>query len=792
MSDFLAKVRRSLARDSDLPLSAQAAKGVRYLLGSVLAPRYLRGVTALGARARTIGRPRIVNAGRIMIGADLAMNSQFSPVELVSQASATLTLGDRVHMNYGTSIRAASQITIADGVSLGPYCIIDDTDLSSDATMARPITIGAGAWLAGRVTVLPGVTVGPGAVITAGSIVADDIPAGVVAGGIPARVIRRIDDVAVQESLPATVQRVVAARIAPVAASTMPAVTLPALRGVVLADFTTGDLAIRLADPTVGPVMEVVDAPYCQTTQGLLTGAPGDASDFALVWTRPEFALPSFDRIVRGLGASARELEDDVDAFVALLQRGATTFRHVFVPLWTLPAHQRGLGLIDGRPGGLTWALSTVNHRLMSQLAATANVYVLPTQRWLEATAERGQSMAKGWYLGKVPYAAPLFAETALELKAAMRAIAGQARKLLVLDLDDTLWGGIVGDIGWENLQLGGHDGAGEAFVDFQQALQALTRRGVVLALVSKNTESVALQAIDEHPQMVLRRTDFVGWRINWNDKAQNIADLTAELNLGLQSVVFIDDNPVERARVRDALPEVFVPEWPMDPLHYVEQLHALRCFDSPAISSEDAERTALYAAERERGATLARVGSIDDWLATLGLEIVAEPLNAANVVRTAQLLNKTNQMNLATRRLSEGELMAWAADDRRAVWALTVTDKFGSAGLTGIVSVEARDDSCRVVDLVLSCRVMGRRIEHVMLWLAGEWARARGIARVDLQLVPTAKNRPCHELLLASALGRDTAGLNFHWDASHPFPMPSGVAVDVRDGLPALAEGVA
>ena len=771
MSTIVDKIRRSLERDSDLPLSERARKGVRYLLGTALAPRYLADVTRLGARARTVGRPRVVNAGEIVIGSDLALTSTFSPVELVAQERGRLTLGDGVHVNYGTSIRAAKSIAIGDRVSIGPYCIIDDTDLLDDATLATPIHIGSGTWLAGRVTVLPGTTIGSNAVITAGSIVSGTIPDNVIAGGVPARVIRSLVDT------PAPAVTAMRAP-QPTIPDVIPTPPMPALRGMVLADFTVGDLAVRLADATDAPAMEVVDAPFCQTTQGLLGGAPADAADFVLVWTRPELALPAFDRIVRGDGATEAELHADVDAFAALVRRGASTYRMAFVPTWAQPSHQRGLGLIDGRVGGIAWALTLANARLMSQLADAPNVFVLNAQRWHEATAQRGRSMAKGWYLGKVPYPSELFAEVAQELKAAARAIGGQARKLLVLDLDDTMWGGIVGDAGWENLQLGGHDGVGEAFVDFQQAVKALTKRGIVLGIVSKNTESVALEAIDRHPQMVLRRGDFVGWRINWSDKAQNIADLAAELNLGLQSVVFIDDNPVERARVRDALPEVFVPEWPEDKLRYTERLQGLRCFDAPAISREDAERTALYAAERERGAAKASVGSIDEWLESLGISVTVEPLNAANLARTAQLLNKTNQMNLSTRRLSEAELVEWTKGGDRALWSVTVSDKFGSAGLTGIFSVEADDTAASVVDFVLSCRVMGRKIEHCMLHLASEWARARGLRTLRAELKPTAKNKPCHDLLLASALARDEAGTQFSWDCSTPFAAPRGIEI--------------
>jgi FkbH-like protein len=662
---------------------------------------------------------------------------------------------------------------------MGPYCIIDDTDASKeDGAPSSPISIGAHTWLASRVTILPGTTIGANAIITAGSIVSGDIPDGVIAGGIPARIIRGLNGTT---PAPRSTGPVAPRKDEPRAevVDILPAVSSKPLRGMVLADFTVGDLAVRLADDADAPAMHVADAPFCQTTQGLLTGAPQDAADFVLVWTRPELALPAFDRIVRGDGATEQQLLEDVDAFAELVRRGAESYRFAFVPTWTQPSHQRGLGLIDTRPGGVAWALAIVNARLMSQLGTAPNVFVMNAQRWIEATNVRGRSNAKGWYLGKVPFSSELFAEAARELKAAARALSGQARKLLVLDLDDTMWGGIVGDIGWEQLQLGGHDGVGEAFVEFQHAVKALTKRGVVLGIVSKNTESVALEAIENHPQMVLRKKDFVGWRINWNDKAQNVADLAAELNLGLQSVVFIDDNPVERARVREMLPEVFVPEWPEDKMLYVERLLGLRCFDSPAISAEDAERTALYAAERERGAARSTVGSLDDWLESLGIVMRVEPLDASNITRTAQLLNKTNQMNLATRRLSEPELLEWVSVGDRALWAVTVSDKFGSAGLTGILSVEKDDEAARIVDFVLSCRVMGRRIEHCMLNVAVEWARAQGLSSIQATYLKTAKNKPCHELLMASELTHDDAGVEFSWNTAQPFPTPRGVVVD-------------
>jgi FkbH-like protein len=300
----------------------------------------------------------------------------------------------------------------------------------------------------------------------------------------------------------------------------------------------------------------------------------------------------------------------------------------------------------------------------------------------------------------------------------------------------------------------------------------------VVLGIVSKNTESVALEAIDKHPEMVLRRSDFVGFRINWDDKARNVADLTASLRLGLQSVVFIDDNPVERARVREALPEVFVPEWPEDKLLYPSAFAALRCFDAPALSREDADRTRMYDEEQQREALRAQVSDVDEWLRSLGIRVAAQRLNGANLTRVAQLLNKTNQMNLTTRRLTEDELTTWSASAGRMVWALTVSDKLGDAGLTGILSVEASGEALRLVDFVLSCRVMGRKVEGSMLHLAVEHARSLGLERLEAHFKPTAKNKPCREWFDASGLRKEGDDL-YVWKTSAAYSLPDAIRLE-------------
>jgi FkbH-like protein len=357
------------------------------------------------------------------------------------------------------------------------------------------------------------------------------------------------------------------------------------------------------------------------------------------------------------------------------------------------------------------------------------------------------------WYAAKVPYVNGVFDKACSDLLAAIAALQGRSRRVLVLDLDNTLWGGVVGETGWEGIRLGGHDHVGEAYVDFQKALKDLARKGVQLAIASKNDETVALQAIDCHPEMPLRRDAFAAWRINWQDKADNIAALAEELNLGLGSFVFIDDNPVERERVREGLPEVLVPEWPVDPTQYVSALRALDCFDSVVISQEDRARTAMYVAERERRSVREQAASPQDWLARLETVLQVAPVSASNVMRVGQLFNKTNQLNLSTRRLSEGEITAWAGEPGRSLLTVSASDKFGDMGLVGIVAVEALGSVARITDFILSCRVMGRQVEAAMLYLAAQEAARHGADTLEAVYLPTPRNRPTLDVMNASDL---------------------------------------
>jgi len=764
MMTLFSRARALLLQRNGLSLGELAEKVVVNGAALVSAPFSLRRCDRVGVRARTRGKPIIENLGRIDIGDDFQLNCAFVPVRLHCGSGATLQVGDAVNVNFGADISAKRSITIGSRVSLGPRVAIADHDHDQPGGEAAPVVIGDGVWLAARVRVNKGVTIGEDTVVTAGSVVETSLPAGVVAGGTPARVLReRRPPVAIAVTAPVVAVKRVADT-----------------RGIVVADFTANDLALALErdDDALGPTIEAEIAPFDQVVQTLhaLAQPNQDTKDFAFVWTRPERVSAAYARLLDGNAATQDDILAEVDTFAdrLLAVQGA---RYVFVATWTIPPYFRGHGMLDMRSGGVSHSIAAMNLRLAERLKQSPTVFVLDATRWMTSASPYSSRL---WYMSKVGFANDVFDNAAQDLRAALRGVRGQARKLLVLDLDDTIWGGIVGDVGWQNLRLGGHDPVGEALVDFQRAVVALSHRGIALAIVSKNEESVALEAIRSHPEMVVTPEHFAAWRINWHDKAQNISDLAAELNLGLQSVVFIDDNPIERARVREALPQVFVPEWPEDKTQYVEAFHSLRCFDMPSISHEDAERTKMYAQERVRHQMQSQVPSLDEWLDGLGTVVRFAPLNASNLPRTTQLLNKTNQMNLRTRRMSEPELMEWSSAKGRELWSVTVSDKLGDAGLTGIVGIETERAVATVTDYVLSCRVMGRRVEETILWFAVERARKQGASELRAPYAATPKNKPCLSLFEAQeSFAR--VGDMFVWNGEKPFPRPRSIEVVVE-----------
>ena len=541
----------------------------------------------------------------------------------------------------------------------------------------------------------------------------------------------------------------------------------------VFSGYLANDEDVPVIDTTLAPFGQVIPL-LMQESSEYWTAAP----DCAVIWTRPESIINSFNHLLAGHSPSIKELLNEVDHFASLLLNVSSTVPSIFFPTWAMSPHIRRLGMLDMKNDiGITNILMQMNLRLAEKLENCSNIYLMDSQKWITAAGKNAFN-PRLWYRGKIAFGNDVYKEAVKDIKAALLGIQGLSKKIIILDLDNTLWGGVVGDAGWENIILGGHDPIGEAYLDFQIALKALTKRGILLGIVSKNEEATALEAINNHPEMVLKQEDFAGWKINWQDKARNIVDLVSDLNLGLQSAIFIDDNPVEQARVREALSEIHVPEWPKDSMLYTSTLLSLRCFDAPSVSKEDIERTDMYANEQQRNDLRKSLSSLDDWLMSLEIKIRIEELNEANLQRTAQLLNKTNQMNLTTRRMTEKELAEWAAEDDHKLWALRVSDKFGDSGLTGIISLEVKDNDCQIIDFILSCRVIGRKVEEALLFKAIQYARSLELKKIKAEYIPTPKNKPCLDFWKGSGFLFSEGSNLFSWDLSKEYNLPHQIEI--------------
>jgi FkbH-like protein len=276
---------------------------------------------------------------------------------------------------------------------------------------------------------------------------------------------------------------------------------------------------------------------------------------------------------------------------------------------------------------------------------------------------------------------------------------------------------------------------------------------------------------------MILRKDDFIGWRINWQDKALNMASLLDELRLGSGSVVFIDDNAAERDRVAKAFPEMLTPEWPVDPTGYVRALRKLNCFNSAALSKEDRERKTMYVAERARREAESVIGSSEEWLARLNTRLKVERISKANSARVAQLFNKTNQLNLSTRRLPEKEIVDWSHQPGRSLLTVSASDHFGDMGLVGIVAVESAEEKGYLTDFILSCRVMGRQVEETLIHLAANELSTFGARQMTALYRPTARNRPTLDVLKNCGF-TEREQHQFEIDISQGLPKPASVTL--------------
>jgi FkbH-like protein len=375
--------------------------------------------------------------------------------------------------------------------------------------------------------------------------------------------------------------------------------------------------------------------------------------------------------------------------------------------------------------------------------AIHANIYIFDLKALVEEVGRSLLYSNKRWYLGGLRFSTVGEKVIARELERILDAQLVARKKCLLVDLDNTLWGGVIGEDGVKGIQLS-ESGEGARYRDLQLRIRELGEMGAILGIVSKNNEADAFEAFEKHEHMVLRKRDFVATKINWSPKAENIAELAQDLDIGMDSIVFIDDNPVEREAIRTSLPEVTVPEFPADTSElasFFEQVYK-DCFFTLESTEEDRKRKESYSANARRAAERTTTPSIEEFLAALDTKIFFTRACDQDLPRAAQLTQKTNQFNLTTRRYTEQELRVLQTTPSADVFIASVADKYGDNGKV-FVSIVRREalDTAELDTFLMSCRVVGRFIEDQILDQLVKELRADGLSKLRVLFIPTRKN---------------------------------------------------
>jgi len=494
-----------------------------------------------------------------------------------------------------------------------------------------------------------------------------------------------------------------------------------------------------------GVSLEVVTGGYGQFMQAALDAAS------PIHLAKPDAVLLALDYRAWPLSSAPGEVDAErasVQAALAQLDAmRAGIRRHSNAPciLQTLAGPPESLsGSFDAvLPGTTRRMVRALNQALIERVNGSADL-VLDVAALAQTVGLANWHDPTLWNLAKLPFASdylPLFADFACRLLAALR---GKSRRVLVLDLDNTLWGGVIGDDGLAGIAVAQGDATGEAHLSVQQTALALRERGVVLAVSSKNNDDIARAPFREHPEMLLRERHLAVFQANWDDKPTNIQAIAKELALGLESFTFLDDNPVERAFVRQTLPQVAVPELPDDPALYARTLLAAGYYETVAFSQEDQRRARFYEDNARRAVLQAQASDIRAYLKSLQMVLTFSAFDAAGRARIAQLINKSNQFNLTTRRYTEAEVHALACDPEACTLQVRLTDSFGDNGMISVViarRAHAEDAVWGIDTWLMSCRVLGRCVENAVLQELLTQARLRGIATLRGTYVPTARN---------------------------------------------------
>jgi len=446
--------------------------------------------------------------------------------------------------------------------------------------------------------------------------------------------------------------------------------------------------------------------------------------------------------------AAATLVAAEVEEWSALWQTLAARLDCTIVQNNFDPPPQRSMGNLEaGHAAGTARFFAQLNAALAD--AAPAHVTIHDVDHLAACAGRWAWGDDRFYFHAKMPCAPDFMVDYAHSVAALLLAVAGRAKKCLVLDLDNTLWGGVIGDDGLGGIRLGQGEASAEAFLAFQRYAKALKERGVILAVCSKNEDANAREPFEKHPEMVLKLDDISCFVANWTDKATNLRAIARQLNIGLDALVFVDDNPAERALVRQLAPEVAVPQMPDDPAGYIRALDRHRYFETTSLGSADLQRTEFYRANAERAEASTTSGSVEDFLRALDMTARIGPVDATSLERTVQLIGRSNQFNLTTRRHSAADVQRMMDAEDWLTLTVSLTDRFGDNGLISVLLGRVDAGTLIIDTWLMSCRVLKRGVEYFVL----NHLAARGFTALRGEYIPTAKN----------ALVRDHyAGLGF------------------------------
>ena len=392
--------------------------------------------------------------------------------------------------------------------------------------------------------------------------------------------------------------------------------------------------------------------------------------------------------------------------------------------------------------------ITELNNRLANLFSNSNSIFIYDFNNFVSKYGEKSIFNDKQFLFGDMKISLDYIPYLANDLLSYIISYLGISKKCIVLDLDNTLWGGIIGEDGFNGIKLG-LEPPGNAYMEFQRVLLSLYQRGIILAINSKNNYEDAIKVIKEHPYMILREDHFASLRINWNDKISNMKEIANELNIGLDSMTFFDDDPVNREYMKINLPQLLTVDLPEDPSQYTEIIKNMNEFSVLNITPEDRQRGKMYTEQRKRKELENTTPDLQSFLKQLDLKISIKNANEFTIPRISQLTLKTNQFNLTTKRYQEADIKKFSQDQNYMIGCAQVEDKFGDNGITGVFIVHKENPKEWFIDtFLLSCRVMGREVEKGILGYILNKAKESGVERIKAQFIPSQKNKPIEDFL--------------------------------------------